>query len=116
MGQCKPIYLLRISNIGQVTVPLLSDNPTDSDPYFQTTRSDEDALLPSTRFQPRTLLGAGTSDREMMGQLYASQIAHVITTKNPEESRSLLLGLGFAKADQDRDVFLQIVDLALKVI
>ena len=51
-----------------------------------------------------------------MGQLYASQIAHVITTKNPEESRSLLLGLGLAKADQDRDVFLQILDLALKVI
>ena len=100
----------------QVTVPLLSDNPTQADPYFQTINSDDDALLPSTRFQPRTLLGAGTSDREMMGHLYASQIAHAITTKHPEESRTLMLGLGLAKADQDRDVFLQIIDLVLKVL
>jgi proteasome assembly chaperone 3 len=97
-------------------VPLLSDNPTQSDSYFQTTRSDEDALLPSARFQPRTLLGAATSDREMMGHLYASQIAHAITTKSPDESRSLMLGLGLAKADQDREVFLQVIDLVLKVL
>lgn len=79
-------------------------------------RSDEDALLPTARFQPRTILGAGSSDREMMGQLYASQLASMITTKNPEEQRSLLLGLGLAKVDMDRDVFLEIVNLALEVI
>ena len=79
-------------------------------------RSEEDALLPSTRFAPRTILGAGNSDREMMGHLYASQIAHAITTKNPGESRSLMLGLGLAKAEQDRDVFLQVIDLVLKVL
>jgi proteasome assembly chaperone 3 len=103
-------------NSFQVTVPLLSDNPTDSDPYFQTIRSDDDALLPSARFAPRTLLGAGGSEREMMGQLFASQIAHAITTKTPTESRSLLLGLGLAKVDTDRDYFLQVVDLVLNVI
>jgi proteasome assembly chaperone 3 len=99
-----------------VTVPLLSDNPTDSDPYFATSRSGNDLLLPSSRFQPRTILGAGSSDREMMGQLYASQLASMITTKNPEEQRPLLLGLGLAKADTDRDIFLEIVNLALEVI
>ncbi|KEF61470.1 uncharacterized protein A1O9_03036 [Exophiala aquamarina CBS 119918] len=98
-----------------ITVPLLSDNPTQSDPYFQTIQS-EDALVPSARFQPRTLLGAGGSDRETMGQLYASQIATAIATKSPEESRSLMLGLGLAKAEMDRDVFLQIIDLVLKVL
>lgn len=100
----------------KITVPLLGDNPTQSDPYFQTNRSGEDALLPSARFSPRTLLGAGGTDREAMGQLYASQIASAITTKSPEESRSLVLGLGLAKVEMDRDVFLKIIDLVLSVL
>lgn len=97
-------------------MPLLSDNPTHSDPYFQTISSDDDALLPSARFQPRTLLGAGGSDRETVGQLYASQIASAITAKTPDESRTLILGLGLVKADVDRDVFLQVIDLVLRVL
>lgn len=100
----------------KVTVPLLSDNPTHSDPYFQNIRSADEALLPSTRFSPRTLLGAGGSDREAMGQLYASQIANAIITKTPEENRTLMLGLGLVKAEMDRDVFLQIIDLVLSVL
>ena len=100
----------------KVTVPLLSDNPTSGDPHFHTAQSEEDALMPSPRFAPRTLLGAGTPEREMMGHLFASQIAHAITTKNPSETRSLMLGLGLAKAETDRDVFLQVVDLVLSVI
>jgi proteasome assembly chaperone 3 len=51
-----------------------------------------------------------------MGQLYASQIASAIATKTPDESRSLMLGLGFAKVDMDRDVFLQVIDLVLSVL
>jgi proteasome assembly chaperone 3 len=97
-------------------VPLFSDNPTQSDPYFQTNQSGDDVLLPSSRFLPRTLLGAGGTDREAMGQLYASQIAHAIVTKSPEESRSLMLGLGLAKVEMDRDVFLQVIDLVLSVL
>lgn len=99
-----------------MTVPLLSDNPTHSDPHFQTNPSGDDALLPSIRFAPRTLLGAGGTDREAMGQLYASQIASAITTKSPEEGRSLMLGLGLAKVEMDRDVFLQVIDLVLSVL
>jgi proteasome assembly chaperone 3 len=55
-------------------------------------------------------------DREAMGQLYATQIAHAITTKAPAESRTLMLGLGLAKVETDRNVFLQIIDLVLKVL
>ncbi|EXJ87616.1 hypothetical protein A1O3_04577 [Capronia epimyces CBS 606.96] len=99
-----------------VTVPLLSDNPTHSDPYFQTHRSGDDALLPSARFSPRILLGAGGSDREAMGQLYTSQLANAIITKSPEESRQLMFGLGLAKVELERDVFLQIIDLVLSVL
>ena len=100
----------------QITVPLLSDNPTQSDPYFQTHPSGDDALLPATRFSPRTLLGAGGSNREAMGQVYASQIANAIITKSPEETRSLMLGLGLAKVELEREVFLQIIDLVLSVL
>ena len=56
------------------------------------------------------------SDREAMGQLYASQIANAIVTKSPEESRSLLLGLGIAKLEIDREMFLQVIDLVLSVL
>jgi len=54
-----------------------------------------------------------------MGQLYASQIASVITTKNPEETRTLVLGLGLGKeagVDADRETFLKIVDLVLTCV
>ena len=78
--------------------------------------STEDALLPSARFTPRPLLGSGSGDRETMGQLYASQIASAITTKTPDEARTLTLGLGLAKADIDRDTFLQVIDLVLQCL
>lgn len=97
-------------------MPLLADNPTAGDPFYHTTQSEEDALMPSTRFAPRTLLGAGSPAREMTGHLFASQIAHAITTKNPGETRGLLLGLGLAAAETDRDEFLEVVDLVLRVL
>jgi len=51
-----------------------------------------------------------------MGQLYASQIASLITAKNGEESRSLMLGLGLAKVNLSRDTFLEILDLVTRVL
>ncbi|KAK5073331.1 hypothetical protein LTR24_010348 [Lithohypha guttulata] len=102
-----------------LTVPLQADNPTSADPHFNLARDmdgDSDSLLPVTRFQPRTLLGAGGTERETMGQLYASQIASLITAKNGEESRSLMLGLGLAKVDLSRDTFLEILDLITRVL
>ena len=52
----------------------------------------------------------------MIGHLYASQIASAITTKTPSEARALALGLGLAKVDTSREVFLEIIDLVLKCI
>jgi len=55
----------------------------------------------------------------MMGRLYASQIASAITTKNAEETRTLVLGLGLGKgagAEADREVFLKTIELVLEVI
>ena len=55
----------------------------------------------------------------MMGHLYATQIASAITAKHPDESRTLVLGLGLGKdagVDADQDVFFKIVDLVLGCI
>jgi proteasome assembly chaperone 3 len=55
----------------------------------------------------------------MLGHLYASQIANAITTKNPEEQRTLVLGLGLGKdaaAELNRDVFFKVIDLVLQCI
>ncbi len=55
----------------------------------------------------------------MLGHLYASQIANAITTKNPEEHRTLVLGLGLGKhaaVPMDREIFLKVFDLVLQCI
>lgn len=100
-----------------LTVPLAADNPTTTDPHFGLTgTADEDSLLPVTRFQPRTLLGAGGGERETMGQLYASQIASLITTKDPGEGRVLMVGLGIARVDLSREGFLEVLDAVTRVL
>lgn len=102
----------------QVHCPLSSSNPTTADTHLLST-SGEDALLPLNRFTPRSLLGAGNAEREMMGHLYASQIANAITTKNPNENRTLVLGLGLGKdaaVEMDRDVFSMVIDLVLQCL
>lgn len=101
----------------QVDCPLSNSNPTSADTHLST--SGEETLLPSNRFTPRSLLGVGNADREMLGHLYASQIANAITTKNPDENRALVLGLGLGKGaavEMDRDIFFQVVDLVLQCI
>ncbi|KAL9624759.1 MAG: hypothetical protein Q9160_001113 [Pyrenula sp. 1 TL-2023] len=95
-------------------VPLYSANPTPSESHLPS--SDEDSLLPGTHFTPKPLLGAGSQEREMIGQLYGSQIASAIMTKTPDEKRTLVLGLGLANPKADRDEFFEVVDLVLKCL
>ena len=96
-------------------MPLFNENPTGLDTVLNDF-STEDALLPASRLTPHTLLGAGSGDREMMGHLYASQIASAIVTKSPAESRSLVLGLGLPKVVVDPQVFSQIMELVLQCL
>lgn len=117
MGELLQYYDSRwLTHFFQINVPLLNDNPTNNDTHLIPDQSNDDSLLPSSRFTPRSLLGAGGTGREMIGHLYASQIASAITTKSPNETRQLALGLGLAKVDTSREVFLEIVDLVLKCI
>lgn len=95
-------------------MPLHDVNPDPSESHLAS--SAEDSLLPGAHFTPKPLLGAGSSDREMIGQLYGSQIASAITTKNTDEKRTLVLGLGLANPKADRDEFFEVVDLVLKCL
>jgi proteasome assembly chaperone 3 len=62
---------------------------------------------------PKTLLGGSASERETMGQLYATQIASSIVTRNPEEKRTVLIGFGLRDVKVDREVFFDIIDLVM---
>ena len=63
---------------------------------------------------PKTLLGSG--DRETMGQLYASQIASHLCLRDPEERRTLLLGLGLEKAESNSEAFFDLMELVQQVL
>lgn len=55
-----------------------------------------------------------------MGQLIATHIASAITSKNPDESRIVLVGLGLKKAETStetiRDAFFDVVELVFKCL
>ncbi len=65
---------------------------------------------------PTTILGGTVPERETMGQLYATQIASSIATKNPEENRMVVVGLGLGKIEGDRETFFDIIELALQCL
>ena len=65
---------------------------------------------------PKTLLGGSNGERETVGQLYATQIASAILSRNPDEKRSVLLGLGMSKLEANREVFYDLIDLVVKVL
>jgi proteasome assembly chaperone 3 len=73
-------------------------------------------MLPLAHLTPKTLLGAGGEQRETLGHLYASQIASVIATRNPEENRTVVVGLGLQKVDMEREAFFDLLELLQKVI
>ncbi|CAF9906142.1 hypothetical protein IMSHALPRED_004099 [Imshaugia aleurites] len=98
-----------------IHVPLDSPNPNFADQYMPS-GDDEDALLPMAHLSPKTLLGGSTSERETVGQLYATQIASAIVTRNPDEKRTVLVGLGLSKFEARREVFYDTVDLVMKCL
>jgi proteasome assembly chaperone 3 len=72
--------------------------------------------LPPAHLTATTLLGAGGDERETVGQLYAAQIANFLSLKNPDEKRTLVLGLGLRRIDADREAFFDVLELVQKVI
>lgn len=75
-----------------------------------------DDLLPLQRLTPKTLMGGGGEERETIGHLYASQIASLISTRNPEETRTVLVGIGLQKVDMAREAWFDILELIQQVV
>jgi proteasome assembly chaperone 3 len=61
-------------------------------------------------------MGGGGEERETLGHLYASQIATIIATRNPEERRTVTVGLGLLKVDMEREAFFDMMELLQKVL
>jgi len=97
----------------QVQVPLSTASPT----IFETSLPPSgDDMLPLGHLTPKTLIGGGGEQRETLGHLYASQIASIIATRNPEETRTVVVGLGLLKVDMEREAFFDMLELLQKVI
>lgn len=76
-------------------------------------------LLPASHLTPTTLLGGvagGPGQRETLGHLYAAQVASQLLLRDPDERRTLVLGLGLRAADADRAVFFDVLELAMRVL
>ncbi|KAI9677685.1 MAG: hypothetical protein M1817_006640 [Caeruleum heppii] len=98
-----------------IHVPLDTTNPTFADQYLPTP-STEDSLLPLPSLTPTTILGSAGSDRETIGQLYATQIASMIASKNPDEKRTVVVGLGLPKVSTDQATFLDLMELVVQCL
>ncbi|KAI9832522.1 MAG: hypothetical protein M1819_004311 [Sarea resinae] len=98
-----------------VHVPLDTVNPSDSNHYIGPDAEDG-GLLPMPHLTATTLLGGTVPERETLGQLFATQIASAIATKNPEEKRMVVVGLGLAKAEADRETFFDVIELVLQCL
>jgi len=85
---------------------------------MSTQESDEleTDLLPLSHLTARTLLGASNEEREIMGQLCASQIGSAILAKRPEELRTLLVGLGLKPTGVHREQFFDLLEVVLQII
>lgn len=63
-----------------------------------------------------TLLGLSGSERDTLGQLFATQLASALVAQKPEENRLLVLGLGLKSAHLESEDFLAVLELALKCV
>ena len=102
-----------LTHASKFQVPMNMANPARAENHLPTS---DDAFLPLPGLTASTLLGGASSDREMAGQLYASQLASLIASRSPEESRTVLVGLGLNKAEVNRTQFFDLLELATRCI
>ncbi|KAL5339683.1 proteasome assembly chaperone 3 [Aspergillus crustosus] len=96
-------------------VPLETKNP-GTEGLHTIPDSEDDSLLPLSDLTATSVLGGRAPGHEVVGQLYARQIASAIVTKSPHENRTLVVGLGLETVEADRDVFFAVIDLVLQCI
>ena len=101
------------TNVAQMQVKMDASNPARGENYLP---AGEDDLLPMSSLTATTLLGGGHAEREMAGQLYASQIASLIVAKNPDEGRTLLVGLGLNRPETSRTQYFDLLELVTRCL
>ena len=72
--------------------------------------------MPAPHIAPKTLLGAGGDERETFGHLVASEIAQLVQKKNPDEMRTVVVGIGLVKVDLERAAWFDLLELIAKVL
>ncbi|KAI9882548.1 MAG: hypothetical protein M1823_005708 [Watsoniomyces obsoletus] len=85
---------------------------------------DGDGLLPRSDLTASTILGGTIAERQTFGRLLATQLASAILTRNPEENRTLVVGLGLKNVnvnvnvdgDNNRRMFFDLIDLVLSCL
>ena len=90
------------------------NNPSRGENYLPSSTNDD--LLPMPHLTANTLLGNATPERETVGKLYATQIASLIATKNPDEGRTILCGFGLTKPETSREQFFDLLELVTKCL
>ncbi|KAF2238319.1 hypothetical protein EV356DRAFT_507420 [Viridothelium virens] len=115
--------LITVSQGGRLAhwmhVPLDSAAPDASAMHFSEgngASSENTDLLPMTHLTATTVLGGTVPERDTVGQLYATQIASAIATKDPAERRLLVIGLGLEEVDSSRDTFMDTMELVLQCL
>ncbi|GAO49393.1 hypothetical protein SAICODRAFT_68448 [Saitoella complicata NRRL Y-17804] len=84
-------------------------------------------LLPPSHITPKYMLGASNTPRGELGQLYAVHIASLVASQNPDEARTVIVGLalstnvrGYDYEDteimgaKERSRFLDVLELVAK--
>ncbi|KAF2397199.1 hypothetical protein EJ06DRAFT_533378 [Trichodelitschia bisporula] len=87
--------------------------PPEVDPESDAPPSD---LLPMSHLTATTVLGGTVPERDTLGQLLATQIASAIATKDTDEKRMVVVGLGLEKSTLGREEFMDLVELVLGII
>ena len=117
--------LLTISQSGRLShwihVPLDASVPDAPPiPSLDAEEGEEDTpqsdLLPMSHLTATTILGGRDAERETVGHLLASQIASALVSRDPEDQRVFVLGLGLDQAKLSRDAFVDIVSAAIAVL
>ncbi len=97
----------------KIQVPLSSASQTAFDTKLPTGESDS---MGEAKIVPKTLLGAGGDERETFGQLVSSQIASLVLKRDPEETRTVVVGLGLLKVDLDRNAWFDLLEMIAKAL
>ena len=114
-------FLLNMQTASQVHVPLDShtlDHPSipRANATYDNNTDENTDMMPMTHITATTILGGTIPELDTMGQLCATQIASAVLTKNPEERRTVVVGLGLQRATTSRNEYFDLVELAMKCL